>query len=203
MDTTEALATIQANADVVTYTADEHDRSRQHMIEQGYLAHDPKAHAKLAAFLLHYADHRASRGLLLSGRVGTGKTCFVRRFIRCRIVTASRLVEIYKENKESFRDLLEPPVYDELPSGYWDLTIDDLGVEPTANDYGTKLEVLADALSTRYRVFSRHGGKTFVTTNLSMADIKNRYGSRIESRLCEMCTLVKFTGKDQRKRSEF
>jgi len=168
----------------------------------GYEQRDPGAHKTIATFMLHRKHKQAERGLLLIGECGTGKTMWVEKFAKCKVMNASALVDLYKKSKETFYEVLEPPMYTILPDGYWDFTIDDMGEEPTLNDFGTKLEVIGEALSVRYRVFKRHGGKTYITTNLSKDGIKERYSSRIESRLCEMCTEIVFTCTDQR-RSKF
>ena len=86
-----------------------------------------------------------------------------------------------------------------MPAGYFDLCIDELGDEPVLNDYGTKLDVMADAIMTRYNLFTRNGAKTLVSTNKAPDELERRYGTRVISRLYEMTTLIEFVGKDQRR----
>lgn len=181
------------------FTAQEVYQQQTAMVDCGYLEVDKESHRKLAQFYLHRKYNQAERGLLMTGDVGSGKTLWLEKFAGCKIRNAASLVETYQDSKEVFYDILEPQLYTILPDGYWDLAIDDIGEEPTLNDFGTKLEVIAEALSVRYRVFRRHGGKTYITTNMNLESIKKRYGSRIESRLHEMATHIIFTCTDQRR----
>lgn len=182
-------------------TPEEIRRVQDWMILKGYRETDPATHAKLAAFLGYRKRRQTRRALCLLGNVGSGKTMWLRMFGGCRMYTAAELVSIYQHNRERYNDILTPPTYATLPAGYWDLIIDDIGDEPTLNDYGTKLEVIADAIATRYTVFQRHGGYTYLSSNLELSAIKSRYGMRAESRIHEMCTVVAVNAPDQRKQA--
>ena len=74
--------------------------------------------------------------------------------------------------------------------------IDDFGIEPISNnDFGTIKTPMIDLIMHRYEerlpiIFS---------TNLSVDDIKKRYGDRITDRFRERAGLIKFTNKSYRK----
>jgi DNA replication protein DnaC len=77
------------------------------------------------------------------------------------------------------------------------LAIDDLGIEPVeVMDYGNLLCPLVDLLTKRYdlQLF------TLVTTNLTPAEIRARYGDRIADRLNEMMLKIVFTNESYRSR---
>lgn len=80
------------------------------------------------------------------------------------------------------------------------LIIDDLGNEapstPTAHEYiGTTIERRYNAIKHTKRFMA-----TIITTNLTQKEIRDTYGSRVEDRLLEMFTIMKFTGKSFRKK---
>lgn len=78
---------------------------------------------------------------------------------------------------------------------------DDLGSEMAGNNiyqYG-KEEVFVRILLNRYRIFETKGTKTYITTNLGMDQIENRYGSQIADRSRQMFNLLKLDGPSRRK----
>jgi len=72
---------------------------------------------------------------------------------------------------------------------------DDLGEEETnIMDFGNKVCIMAHILSERYKGLN-NGVKTHITTNLSMEQISNTYGGRIESRISEMFNVITLGSK--------
>lgn len=138
----------------------------------------------------------ARRGLCLMGNVGTGKSLAM-KFINGGGYRAQSLVRLYGKCREVFEDQCYgmPDLNVEIPV----LTIDDLGAEPTYNDFGTKLEVMDELISLREVMFDERGHITNVTTNLSEAELDDRYGPRLMSRLKKMTNIVVFTGPDRRR----
>ena len=78
---------------------------------------------------------------------------------------------------------------------------DDLGSETVGNNvyqYG-KEEIFVRILLNRYRNFESLGTKTHVTTNLSLSQIGNRYGTQISDRFIRMFNRLKLDGPSRRK----
>ena len=95
-----------------------------------------------------------------------------------KTVTASQLYWDYMNN--DFR----------LPDPTIIFCLDDVGSE---KDTPVSREVIASTLTTLYERF-KAGKNRFVilTTNLSAESLKYRYGVRVNDRLHEMCTILKF-----------
>ena len=80
------------------------------------------------------------------------------------------------------------------------VVVDDLGSEPRSiKRYGSELAVVATVLERRYRMFAKAGCRTVITTNLTDAEIIDRYGDRINDRLNEMLVFVTVNGNSWRK----
>lgn len=176
--------------------------AQEWMISKGYRAHDPKAHRDLARFLVHRKRKQVSRGLALVGPHGNGKTLWLRQFSHVKVYTAKELVEIFKEDRKTFYEIIQPPNYDDMSKakGYFDLAIDDVGFERKTVNFGEKADVIEEALAVRYDVFMRWGGLTYITSNLKTErEVIRLYGTRIESRWHQMFATIRFTGSDQRK----
>jgi len=136
----------------------------------------------------------AGYGLLLFGGVGAGKTYFfralgevLRKQGRCRpaiypmMDTVGRKVD---EVREYFNEM----------SGM-EIVLDDVGAEPTFNEYGNRWDILPWLIEMRLA----SSGRTHFTTNLSKVELEKRYGARTVDRLHEMAASVTFTGKSNRR----
>jgi len=159
---------------------------------------------RLAEYCARYYDGAARRGLLLQGGVGTGKTFAMQLLARLHavpMVSAVDLIDRYRDNRDAYASTIMPDFLDAGPlrAAYADLIVDDLGAEPTLNDFGTKFELLGRLIESRYNLFKSKGWKLHVTTNLDADEIAKRYGERVSSRLEEMCTRVAVTGPDRRR----
>ncbi len=121
---------------------------------------------------LHFSHQR---GLLLYGSLGNGKTTMLRAIARLFhgksfLISAQNLYEYEKDNMlvRSQRRLL---------------LIDDLGTEPErCLVYGEERHPMTDIILERYQ----DNLTTIIATNLSLDDIKGRYGARVHDRLLEM-----------------
>lgn len=139
-------------------------------------------------------------GLLLSGKVGNGKTTFMDAIINLyslgefyhkgirtgfRRIDASAITELYRADEAGFHALKALPM----------VAIDDLGLEIVeVQSWGNVTTPVIDLLSHRYT------GQmlTIVTTNLPPAEIEKRYGLRIRDRFREMMERVEFNNKSYR-----
>lgn len=147
------------------------------------------------------------KGILIVGPVGCGKTALmsVCRFLlpaekrhsikSCRDVS----FEFAKDGHESFHKYtrgsfnqgqFEPKTY----------CFDDLGLESPMNFYGNQCSVMAEILLSRYDLFHSFGMVTHITTNLNSAEIEERYGVRVRSRMRELFNLIAFSPKAADKR---
>ncbi|MEE9406539.1 MAG: hypothetical protein V3V28_00550 [Polaribacter sp.] len=78
------------------------------------------------------------------------------------------------------------------------LHFDDLGTEKLANSWGVREKLMGRILEIRYNNFKKYGIKTFVTTNLTIDEIKKYYGVRVADRLYELFNFIELTGNSRR-----
>lgn len=135
-------------------------------------------------------------GIILLGKTGVGKTA---------LMTASTRVfsAMYgKVERLNAQDMIKSISNEE---GYFIsgvhaseyLYIDDIGTEHERYiEFGQIIKPFEQIIHERYL---RYKGGLFATTNLELKEISDRYGSRVFSRLAEMCTFIKMDGKDFRK----
>ncbi|TDQ27672.1 P-loop NTPase family protein [Tenacibaculum caenipelagi] len=141
------------------------------------------------------------KGLFISGEIGVGKSKLFEilskagrelikkhRYARMHFRTVSCISMVSGYMLSSKKDHLDF----NIKSFYkGKINFDDLGAEKKAfNSYELMEEVL----------FERHKGKslTIITTNLSMSNILERYGSRIADRIPEMCNILVWKGESLR-----
>lgn len=149
-----------------------------------------------------------SRGILLAGPVGCGKTSLMtlmkylappdRKFILkpCRDISFEFINDGYSTIHKYAKDLR---LRGGLPVAAR-YCFDDLGVENNLKYYGNECNVLAEILLSRYDIFISKGVPTHLTTNLSASEIEQHYGLRVRSRLRQMVNLVAYDkhAKDKR-----
>jgi len=154
-------------------------------------------------FMKVYAEHIPDSKLkfiVLSGGVGTGKTCIasavaretVKRGKSCKFVSAyqfnEEMLACHTSPVSERRGMLEDTLTCDL------LVIDDLGTEPLLKK--VTVEYLLLVLEERLRA----GLCTIITTNLSSDRILDKYGDRIMSRLSDKrhSKFILVEGKDLR-----
>ena len=148
-------------------------------------------------------------GILLCGNCGNGKTTSMNAFVSvCRymdgvnkmramekgdyprhtvieVTSARRLAQVAKD-ENCMADAKKAHV----------LCIDDMGLEPTeVLDFGNAINPVIEILEHRYRqqLF------TFITTNLTPKQIREKYGDRIADRFNEMMKCIVFSNPTFRK----
>ncbi len=158
--------------------------------------------------------HTEGNGLFVFGPRGTGKTHLMSAIMRAMILdhlhTAlaekkfpsphefPRMVsttDLLREIRATFgnrdrRAESESSIIERY-GRYPVLILDDLGAEQVTD---WTLTILYSLIDRRYRDMRR----TFVTSNLSLADLSAQTSDRITSRLAEMCRVVRISGPDRR-----
>lgn len=181
------------------YILDE-DNTEQFELLLQYFTNDP-------AFELS-GEYSLSKGIMLNGPVGCGKTQMMRMFgfnsFRPFAVTACRsIADAYQRDGvtalNKYSDLL--PVYPQKFLGFDVIghCFDDLGTEDDKKNFGNQVNVMQDIL---FKVYDQQlTGCFHMTTNLDAEAIEAMYGGRIRSRMREMFNNIKFSkkSKDRRK----
>lgn len=186
------------------------DEARALFVRRGY---DPDAtvHRNLARWPGIMAAMRTDAlpdgmGWLLSGDTGTGKSVCARlaaEFAGVELVTAQSLMfqlraaansEVAWNNATRIGTI----THRGRMRGC-DLIIDDLGREnPNYSDYGVIRNLMGDMLEQRLDLWP--GTRTYIVTNLTLAEIESTYGKRVSSRL-ELATFpIVLDGPDRRVR---
>lgn len=164
-------------------------------------------------YLLAIAETLTSKstkcGILLCGNCGNGKTTSMMAFAtvteylynlyRKKCMDAGQGPKGFKLEKTSARRIVQV-AKDEVAMTEAKkadvLCIDDVGLEPTeVLDYGNALNPVIEIMEQRYRqqLF------TFITTNLTPAQIREKYGDRIADRFNETMKCIVYKNPTFRK----
>lgn len=155
-----------------------------------YFANDPRC------------DWPLDKGLLISGNIGVGKTWLFEIF---RDISRKYLKPSGKNFKMcTCRDVYQAYSEDENTAieKYTDRNwcFDDLGNEPLERkDYGNSVLPMESILTHRYGKFKAYHYLTHLSTNLSVEEIRERYGERMFDRLMQMTHVVSWTGDSKRR----
>lgn len=139
--------------------------------------------------LAEWLEDNHSRGLLLMGTCGTGKTLLMQAacglILACgrRVVTMASSVRMNARSEEL------------LGKAGGMLYIDDVGRECEAREYGNRQMVFADLADEA----ERRGGLLMASTNLGFEQLSARYGERTADRLRAITRPIVFTGGSARR----
>lgn len=138
-----------------------------------------------------------SKGILLSGPVGCGKTTLMtlmkyvtkpnnKFYLKtCRDISFEfikdgyEIIHKYSRGSNSYTE-------------YKNYCFDDLGIEQNLKYYGNECNVMAEIILSRYDLFIAKKVQTHITSNLSASEIEIAYGNRVRSRLRGMLNLIAF-----------
>jgi len=151
---------------------------------------------------------RKSKGVLLAGGIGTGKTMLMRVFQRLLLSTER---SFKWANAYELKDIIETSGTAEVKRLYGrelksDLYLDDIGVIAAEfMKYGNTTNILAELILERYDLFISEGYKTHLSTNLPPASsdpkvptVKKILTARAIDRVREMCEIITFEGQSLR-----
>lgn len=151
-----------------------------------------------------------TKGIFLFGSVGVGKTRVMELFqsnkLQCyQVVSCRKIVSEFIKNGDEVILPLSTQSYHFAKSidNFWQesmgMCFDDLGTESdSAQNYGNRRNVLEQIILDRYdNHLPFH--QTHITSNLTPAMIKDRYGDRVNSRMREMFNLIEISGPDRRR----
>ena len=152
-----------------------------------------------------------SKGILLCGCVGVGKTALLQLFSKNKrqcfhLISVLELeANCHKEGVDfidNFNSMV--PGWGNTPDFFYQKAIgwaiDDIGRESIVFDFGNKSDVVSKIIQTRYA--NKHKvafSSLHLTTNLTAAEIESRYDYAIKSRLREMFNYIVLEGVDRRK----
>ena len=134
--------------------------------------------------IIEWMTDTKGKGLALFGSVGNGKT-IINSFVMPVLFYAK------------FNKLLHPQEANRITKESmekWALLIDDIGTEFIVNDYGTKIDMVADAINEA----ENRSKLLFLTSNLTKDELITKYGLRTFDRIKRLCKIVVFTGKSLR-----
>ena len=152
-----------------------------------------------------------SKGILLTGPVGVGKTKLLKIFLKNKrqcfhLISIFEIESFCQRHGVAFIDNYTTmvPGWGNTPNFFFQKAIgwaiDDIGRESMVFDFGNKSDVVSKIIQTRYA--NKHKitfSSLHLTTNLTAAEIESRYDYAIKSRLREMFNYIVLEGNDRRK----
>ena len=179
---------------------------------------------KVLRFLLYYfndcplaesvfpeENYKLHKNLLIVGDPGTGKTPMMqifadylkltdnpKRFVNLSVTQMMNYYKIHGHidrftyNEEAGKGSME--------GNPFDICLNDIGLETeNQKSYGTSLNsVIDEFLYARYEIYQSHQKKYHITSNLSVTDFKNRFGTRLVDRFKSFNVII-LNGESRRR----
>lgn len=187
------------------FTAEE---VKEAMVKSGYIIDKDNEEIVWLLCLYFTQDERfdlegydLSKGVVLFGGVGVGKTTLMKRFFKNQ--HQSFIMKMCREIEDEYASTGDsvltsygyprPAIMNSDPFGHQVLgyCFDDIGTEPMGKYYGKQSNVMAEIILNRYDREVPFN-QTHLTTNLTIEEIKERYGSRVTDRMRQMFNLIGF-----------
>ena len=138
--------------------------------------------------IVEWLTDNKGRGLLAYGNVGRGKTLILGRII-------PTLIHYYYNLVVNITDSTRMNKEPDILMGKKLLYIDDIGIERESVIYGDKRWVFPEIVDNA----EKNGNLLLISTNLSLDEIKEKYGVRTFDRLRTITKTVLFQGDSLRK----
>jgi DNA replication protein DnaC len=150
-------------------------------------------------------DVNLSKGIIICGNTGSGKTLLFRAWEECKrtkeisslfanflFFTSRDVAFAYeKEGAKALGKWTEESIrYNGSTLFPVHALFDDLGNEDAVMHFGNRKETMETIICERYDKWIKHGVISHFTTNLDRQQIADKYGERALSRLIEMCNWV-------------
>lgn len=142
--------------------------------------------------IVEWLKDNKGKGLLLIGSNGRGKSVFCTKILPVLLAQVLKLKYYCSSAISLNKYIRDDNSFDILVSQV--VIIDDFGIEDILNEYGTKRSTLAEVIDDA----ERRGQLVVLTTNLTMNEIKERYGMRTIDRLKALTTCVSCVGESFR-----
>ena len=140
-----------------------------------------------------------SKGILLSGPIGCGKTSWLHLIQTLCSPEEKFMIKSTRDIAFEFnRDGYE--IINQYGKKHRILCLDDIGIEQNIKFFGNECNTIAEVLLHRYELLMHHQIVTHATTNLSASQLEKLYGNRVRSRLRSMFNLISFPASAQDKR---
>lgn len=133
------------------------------------------------------------KGLLIRGISGLGKTHLVRCISKNELnpILVLSMLEITDEIKSEGE-------YDVEMKGNKTIYLDDVGTEePIVNHFGTKISFFKNFIE-NYYLRNKIYNRLLISTNNNYAEIEEKYGFRVRSRMKDMFNTINVKGQDMR-----
>lgn len=142
------------------------------------------------------------KGIFIYGNCGTGKTHLLNALYKhskenfygeVRYYNFSEFLYFAKNKFQNdfHEDVMNKIMYPDYVNRQRLLFLDDIGSEKTTD---WSIETLGLIVNRFYE----QEDYLFITSNLNLEEIQERYGDRIASRIAEMCGIIKLEGEDRR-----
>ena len=149
-----------------------------------------------------------NKGILLCGLPGVGKTSLIKHLNE--IIPTFNESKVCRDIELEYHKIKDISILDKygntflktgntpIPKSFF---FDDLGEEKNVSNFRDEFNLMEIILEKRHRIQMNHPNhKTFATTNLSLAQIEERYGTRMKSRFSEMFNHIIFNKDSINKR---